>query len=269
MAFRHLADYDNGSMVVFMARDDGAVVLGDPPAFGSAGAWPPLESQPVVIASAVFQANLYPGGRRTREYRDAVAHSSSLNPLLARVIWQSASLISSPSEEFPLTVLSLMGMKPKDTSEFRQVVYSQAWRRDDPIVQLPPGATHKQSYSITSGISEAETSRLARSLGLKIGKTGALTAELSNKFGIATTINEQRTVTNTVTLSNSGGQAYRRYARWLVRHEITVHQLEAPENQDGPEILKGTVDSSRRNLLCKVNFMAPGAAILTYCEVQK
>ena len=55
------------------------------------------------------------------------------------------------------------------------------------------------------------------------------TGELSNKFGIATTISEQQSLTNTVTLRNDGAQAYRLYARWFVHHEITVQRLELPE----------------------------------------
>ena len=113
--------------------------------------------------------------------------------------------------------------------ETREVVYSQAWQRDDPIVQLPPGATHEQSYSMTCGISETQTRELTRSLGLKLRLAGALTGELSSKFGIATTVSEQRSITDTVMLRNEGTQAYRLYARWFVRHELTVQRLEVPD----------------------------------------
>jgi hypothetical protein len=160
--------------------------------------------------------------------------------------------------------------------EVREVVYSQAWERDDPIVQLPPGATHEQSYSLTCGISETQTRELAQSLGLKLGKAGALTGELSSKFGIATTISEQRSLTDTVTLRNDGTQTYRLYARWFVHHEITVQRLEMPEGQDWQgtgqdwqEVLNETIGSYRRSLLCKVSFMSPHTVVLTYCEVRK
>jgi hypothetical protein len=50
------------------------------------------------------------------------------------------------------------------TGEMREVVYSLAWQGDDPIVQLPLGATHEQSYSMMCGISETQTRELTRSL---------------------------------------------------------------------------------------------------------
>jgi len=160
--------------------------------------------------------------------------------------------------------------------EVRQVVYSQAWGRDDPIVQLPPGATHEQSYSVTFGISETQTRELAQSLGLKLSKAGALTGELSSKFGIATTISEQRSVTDTVTLRNDGARGYRLYARWFVRHEIIVQRLDMPEGRDWPateqewqEALNGAPGAYRRSILCKVSFTSPDNAVLTYCEVEK
>jgi len=94
--------------------------------------------------------------------------------------------------------------------------------------------------------------------------------------GIATTISEQQSLTHTVTLRNDGAQAYRLYARWFVRHEITVQRLELPEGpawqgtgQDWQDVLNGTAGSYRRSVLCKASFMSPQTAVLTFCEVGK
>jgi hypothetical protein len=167
-------------------------------------------------------------------------------------------------------------MRAGKTGEMREVVYSPAWQRDDPIVQLPPGATHEQSYSMTCGISETQTRELTRSLGLKFGKAGVLTGELSSKFGIATTVSEQRSITDTVMLRNEGTQAYRLYARWFVRHELTVQRLEIPEEQGSREAMQtrwevpdGTLGSPGRSPLCTVSFMSPHTVVLTYAEVRK
>jgi hypothetical protein len=176
-----------------------------------------------------------------------------------------------------LGYMAIKNMRPGKAGEMREVVYSQAWERDDPIVQLPPGATHEQSYSMTCGISETQTRELTRSLGLKLGKLGALTGELSSKFGIATTISEQQSVTDTVVLRNDGTQAYRLYARWFVRHELTIQRLEIAEGRDSRETAKewwnapnGPVGPYRRSSpLCQVSFMSPHTVVLTYCEVSK
>jgi hypothetical protein len=126
------------------------------------------------------------------------------------------------------------------------------------------------------GISETQTRELTQSLGLKLGKIGALAGELSTKFGISTTISEQRNVTDTVTLRNDDTQVYRLYARWFVRHEITVERLEITAGQALPtteqgwwEALNGTSGSSKRSPICKVSYTSPSDVMLTYCEVEK
>jgi len=261
-----------------MTPDGGAVALGNPPPFGEGGAWPPLESPPVVIASAVFYTALRPG-QASGEYRTTLVRRSATTKAVAGTLAGVAGVL------VPVAGVGMLGylainkimkkMRSGKAGEVREIVYSQAWGRDDPIVQLPPGASHEQSYSMMCGISETQTRELAQSLGLKLGKAGALTGELSSKFGIATTISEQRSVTDTVTLRNDGTRAYRLYARWFVRHEITVHRIEIPDGQDWPrtgqdwqEALTGTIGPYKRSLFCKVSFMSPSNVVLTYCEVE-
>lgn len=265
-----------------MVGDSGAVVLGDPPPFGAGGAWPPLESRPVVIASAVFHTAVRPG-RPSGEYQTTLARWSALKPgtkVAAGTLAGVAGLV------VPIAGVTMLGYwavkktlkkaRTEKADEVREVVYSQAWGRDDPIVQLPPGATHEQSFSMTCGISETKTRELAQSLGLKLGKGAVLTGELSSKFGIATTISEERTVTDTVTLRNDGAQSYRLYARWFVRHEITVQSLAVPAGLDWrkagqgwQEASNGTTGPYQRSLLYKVSFTSPANGVLTYCEVKK
>jgi hypothetical protein len=259
----------------YMVPDDGAVALGDPPAFGAGGAWPPLEGHPVVIASAVFHTAVR-RGRANGEYRTTLVRRSNVGHTAKVVTGTVGGVLFWPAGVAMLGYLAMKKMRAGKAGELREVVYSQSWGRDDPVVQLPPGATHEQSYSITSGISETQTRELAQSLGLKLGKAGVLTGELSSKFGIATTVSEQRTVTDTVTLRNDGTQTYRLYARWFVQHEIIVQRLEMPEGQDWPgtrqdwqEVLNGTIGQYKRSLLCRVSFMSPTTGVLTYCEVKK
>ena len=252
-----------------MERDGGAVALGDPPPFGPGGTWPPLGSRPVVIASAVFHTALRPG-RPGGEYQTTLARRSILSPTTKAVAGTLGGVLFWPAGVAMLGYLAAKKMRPGKADEMREVVYSQAWERDDPIVQLPPGTTHEQSYSMTCGISETQTRELAQSLGLKLGKVGALTGELSSKFGIATTISEQRSLTDTVTLHNDGAQSYRLYARWFVRHELSIQRLETTEGQGtGQEWWNGPVGPYARIPLCQVSFMSPHTVVLTYCEVRK
>ena len=261
----------------FMTLDGGAVALGDPPAFGAGGAWPPLESPPVVIASAVFHTALR-RGQPNGEYQSTLARRwSALSPTSKAVAGVAAAVVY-PVGIAVLGRLGYLAVKKRvvgKAGEVRQVAYSQTWRRDDPIVQLPPGATHEQSYSMTFGISETQTRELAQSLGLKLGKAGGLTRDLSSKFGIATTISEQRSVTDTVTLRNDGTRGYRLYARWFVRHEIIVQRLEMPEGRDWPttapewQEVNGAPEPYQRSILCRVSFTSPDNVVLTYCEVDK
>jgi hypothetical protein len=266
----------NTCIVLRMMQDDGAVTLGAPPSFGAGGAWPPLESRPVVIASAMF-ATAPRSGRASGEYRTTLTRWSIFSPTTKVVTATLGGVLFWPAGVVMLGYVAIKKMmRTGKSGEVRQVVYSQVWRRDDPVVQLPPGVTHEQSYSMTCGISETQTRELAQSLGLKLGRAGALTGELSSKFGIATTISEQQSLTHTVTLRNDGAQAYRLYARWFVRHEITVQRLELPDGpawqgtgQDWQDVLNGTAGSYRRSPLYKVSFMSPQTAVLTFCEVGK
>jgi hypothetical protein len=263
---------------LIMGWDGGAVVLGAPPPFGSNGAWPPISTRPVVIASAVFQTALRPG-RTSGDYQATLARRSFINPTTKVVAGTVGGVLFWPAGVALLGYVAVKKMRAGKTGETREVVYSQAWQRDDPIVQLPPGATHEQSYSMTCGISETQTRELTRSLGLKLGKAGALTGELSSKFGIATTVSEQLSITDTVMLRNEGTQAYRLYARWFVRHELTVQRLEVPEQQghreatqnwwEVPDGAPGAPGSPGRSPLCTVSFMSPHTVVLTYAEVRK
>lgn len=258
-----------------MGRDSGAVVLGDPPSFGQNGAWPPISTRPVVIASAVFQTAPRTG-RTSGDYQATLARHSFINPTTKVVAKTAGGILFWPAGVAMLGYAVAKKMRTGKTGETREVVYSQSWQRDDPIVQLPPGVTHEQSYSVTCGVSETQTRELTRSLGLKFGRAGALTGELSTKFGIATTVSEQRSVTDTVMLRNEGTQAYRLYARWFVRHELTVQCLEVPEEQGDREATQnwwevpaGAFGSARRRPLCTVSFMSPHTVVLTYAEVRK
>lgn len=170
----------------------GAAALGNQPPFGPNGEWPALESSPVEIVRTRFLAQstpeLYGAGASVQGWDSYLEHILDLEP------------------------------------EIREAVYSQAWRREDPIVQLPPGASSEISLSTTYGVSETQARELSRSLGLQLGAPMLqLTAELSSKFGIETNLTEQQTITETMTLQNSGSSGNRLFALWFIKHTIAVH----------------------------------------------
>jgi hypothetical protein len=186
----------------------GASVLGNPPEFGAQGGWPPREGQPVELVRKAWGFQLITGKEREKKYG-----KSGLNTV----------------------------------DEKREVVYTQAWRRDDPIVQLPPGATKAHQIELTYGITESQTEELAQSLGFNIGsKSAQISGELSSKFGIQTTLSVQESVTDTITLTNDVLKGYRLFALWSIKHTITVRRVPWPHQSFQPEVL------------CNLSFIPPG-----------
>jgi hypothetical protein len=240
----------------------GAVALGDPPTFGPGGEWPPLEGRPVVIASVMFLVGM-PPGQSLAEYKATVTGWT-------RVGWAFAEYVSGMKWE-TLYRQRAAGQerRRRKPDELREAVYSQAWQRADPIVQLPPGASHELAYTTTCGVSATQTTELAQSLGLKVGQAAQLAGQLSSKFAIQAALTEQRTVTETVTLRNDGPRAYRLYARWSIRHDVTVSRILTPPGHRRQGSLKEDIERRAHVQLYRLSFTASPTAVLTYCEIEK
>jgi len=110
--------------------------------------------------------------------------------------------------------------------EFRRVVYSQQWvRNDEPPMQISPGNTQKDTIRQKVGVSRTKSKELSLALGLSnIGRTG-LGTQISGRIGTTLTIDEEREVTKEVQVTNDRSGYYRRMAFWYVRHELAVDAL--------------------------------------------
>jgi hypothetical protein len=116
-------------------------------------------------------------------------------------------------------------------NELRRVVHSVRWQRKDPVIQLPPGATHEVTYSITSGLTVERSMQLARSLGINlsgkvVGMQSQLGSQINKTFGLNLTTTAQCENTTTLTLVNQNESRYRRFALWHLDHQITVTALD-------------------------------------------
>jgi len=116
--------------------------------------------------------------------------------------------------------------------ELRRLVHYLRWRRQDPVVQLPPAATNKIRHSVTTGLSVERSQMLAHSLGLEFGKNIAgvqakLSSELQQQFGLGVEITAQEQRSEELTLANPSDNRKRLFALWHVDHLITVDVLAA------------------------------------------
>ena len=227
-----------------------AIVLGSPPEFGRDGSWPPVSSQAVVVSTKTFAIG---------EDAPDPSHipSTTTRTTTAKSGGGSASALAGASGAMAgAVVLGPIGfvlgaglvaavarrkrqhrrIEPERESEVRMLIYSQLWRRDDPIVQLPPGTTQEKTYTVTTGIERSHTRELSRSLGLKTGDALALSASLATRFGTQITLKAQESRTDTLRLQNDGAESYRRFARWSVIHRLEVVSLGDPARRGGPPV---------------------------------
>jgi len=227
--------------------------LGEPPHFGADGRWPPVEGPPTVVSTASFVVEFRAAG--------PPRFAERLDPGERSVVAESTLLLG------PLGILAWLHYKNKHRagwtpspvparSEVREVVHTQRWRREDPIVQLPPGASCEHSYTTECGITNRETSELAANLGIDIGAPlGSRSTQLSAKCGIEVSLTEQRRVTSTLRLRNDEREVDRLYAVWLVQHDISIHRVDA---------------AFARTLLHRTTYRPAGAAaVVSSCEVRR
>lgn len=253
----------------------GIAILGDPPSFGPNGEWPSLEAPPVVIAEATFTSASSEAGQvefNKTVQKNTLARASGA-AIGAGVAAAAGAIVAAPLVAVVASAATVAAIARRrrlaSADELRQITFSRAWYREDPVVQLPPGVTVAHEYSTTYGVTETQTRELTRSLGLKTGSRVPLTADMSNKFGIQTTFNKQSNITRSITLSNKGSRGHRLYALWFVRDRFAVYHLGVPDGSNWQDVVKGSVDPTERTLVHQIEFTSTQDPLPTYCEVNK
>lgn len=218
---------------------DGVVSLGGPPPFGSRGELPPIQGSPQVVARSEF---VVVDNNFIRS--DAAAGAATFS--VAAAIHPLGFLI-------PLVAAAaerLRGQEPPKPN--RTVTHTQRWRRQDPVLELPPGAEWTRELSISTEITRTQTRELSRSLGLKAGFGGAaLSGELTRKFGISVQLREQHRETETLRLPNPSESLYRLYAIWTVVNNISVRKI------------------SEDPILYDLEFVLPGAPVTRHYDLHR
>jgi hypothetical protein len=117
------------------------------------------------------------------------------------------------------------GFEP-DRTDARRIIWRQCWERDDPIVQLVPGASTTYSTRLTSGISNEVLQEFSSSIGIgaKISVVD-LTATLSNRLSRKMTMSTEIETTSSLQLSNPREGFLRRIAVWHPVNMISVDKV--------------------------------------------
>jgi hypothetical protein len=213
-----------------------AIILGPPPEFSSDGTPPPVFSDPMIVATWGFSidtasselSDVKPARVNYWPRTGTVGAVALLSPVLvpAAAAAVGAKLLARRGSQRAAPVRE--SVKSTAEREPRQLVYSQRWRRDDPIVQLPPGVTSEKSYTVTTGIEHSRTREISQSLGMNTASPVEFSASLGSKFGLQLTIKSEETETSTLKLANDASDCYRLFARWSVVHRLEVVTAEDP-----------------------------------------
>jgi hypothetical protein len=130
------------------------------------------------------------------------------------------------------------------STELRRLVHYLRWRRQEPVIRLPPASTNKIHRSVMTGLSVEQSEMLAQSLGSSLaakspalGIQANLTSELNQQFklGVEITTEEQRSTE--LTLTNPSKDRYRQFALWHVEHLIKVDTLVVRRDKTLPPLL--------------------------------
>jgi hypothetical protein len=117
------------------------------------------------------------------------------------------------------------------SGELRRLVHSVRWRREDPVIKLPPGSTSEMTFSRTIGLSVERSMTLANSLGLTlngaaVGVPARLSSELQNQFALQLNVAAEESKSTKIVLQNSSDDHDQLYALWHKEHSITVTALD-------------------------------------------
>ena len=226
------------------------------PEFGSGGAWPPVATDWVPLSWALFLAD--PSDRdpdalaatALSELHSQDPESAEDNPLRTEDVLRDDFLYEAIFDQtggrvplgrsrsrvkVTIGLVSTIGISTKPDplaarGELRRLVRSTRWRRNDPVTQLPPGATHEMTHSVTTGLSVEYSQKLADSLGLSLGGNvsgiqARLSSQVQQEFGLSLDITSQEQHSTTLTLTNPSDTRYRVFALWHVDQRISVDAL--------------------------------------------
>lgn len=236
-----------------------AAELGQPPEFGSDGSDPPLESEPLNVSSSLVLSPVY-GDVQTARARLLLllleknkkgkyalrAEGVEVERLIKELIEKRREFDGDPGSEEAETALIVMQMEDmgmtifmedleKGTGEPREPVllyYTKSWRRDDPVTQLPPGASLQRQVELKLGASASEYEDLSMHLEIDISPgLGRLSTELNRKIGLRGSLKMERTTTETLSLTNPSDSLYRRFAFWHVVDTISICRLSSKKNR--------------------------------------
>src|SRR4051794_24095880 len=159
--------------------------IGSPPEFGPGGTRPALYSEPLVISESMFTVKV--AGSDVELVGVQRAAVKALPPVIAGLT-VSGAVVAAPVLLAVVPVVAGVALWKRKALEERQLVHSQMWRRDDPVVQLPPGASEERTVSLTVGIERSRTRELGAALGVKPSSPAALSGTLGAKFGASVTL---------------------------------------------------------------------------------
>lgn len=122
---------------------------------------------------------------------------------------------------------------PTGSRELRRLVHETRWRRENPVMQLPPSSTHEVTHSISTGFSVEQTQTLASSLGISnagnvVSLQTKISSRLNQEFGFKLDVSSQEQRTTRLALANPADNYYRLYALWHVDQRIRVEAREVP-----------------------------------------
>jgi hypothetical protein len=156
------------------------IVLGPPPEFGSGGTPPPVASDPMTVATWRFTIDT--GSSELFAVEPAhLARSLAIGvvfPPALLLFYAKVGVKLLARRKLERGTLVSRSASTSAEREQRQLLYSQRWRRDDPVVQLPPGVKSEKSYTVTTGIEQSRSLELSRSLGVKTASPRSLSSSV-------------------------------------------------------------------------------------------
>jgi hypothetical protein len=243
---------------VIIRNEETGLVLPSAPEFDADGTWPPVTTDWTPMRWGLFEAEqlgemanyAYVVVNFSRQSQVWVITDSLLTDInlhegvLQIPFWHRSlfrlkdqPLASSKDltpflvKDFSFLRKSAIPLTSRSRYELRRLVHAERWQRHDPVIQLPPGATHEVTHSVTTGLTAEGSQALSKALGLNLGGNVAgiqagISSQLTRQFGLRLEITAQQEQAKKLTLSNQSASRYTRYALWHVDHRVTVTALE-------------------------------------------
>jgi hypothetical protein len=308
---------------VIIQNEETDLVLSSAPEFSADGTWPPVATDWTPLRWELFEAAMsgelgrfaYEMVKRDNENTKLKRKVGFSDTLIANISRQDGFIGGNAQGTLslmdlvyynapgiwptPMTDLEVFSLKetwddpsrrkvfPFDTTgheELRRVVHSARWRRQDPVIQLPPGATHEVTHSVTTGLTAERSQTLSRALGLNVGGGAAgiqaqINSQLTQEFGLRLEITAQQEQVRKLTLSNQSANNSRRFALWHIDQQITITALEMPPTafhwaagQLSPRRGKDPLNRGLRSRWAprgEVEFVASDEPFITFIEIDR